>query len=795
MGSCTLCPLHADALTVCVRPRGATQAKILIVGQNPGREEDMAGEAFVGKSGKLLDGMLADAGFAPDEYRLTNTVRCVTPKNRAPLPSEIAACNVHLRAEITAMCPDVIIAMGDVALKALIANTMLANARGKAFPLRPEYGHACEVFVTFHPAYVLRVPMARNTVVVDLRRVRDRFRVHEEIPWEYWEHAAGRSIGRLLSYDIETFDEEGNITDRPTQVAVHDGTLTFVSRPEQTDDAIARLRLLEDTVIVGHNVWQFDDHKTGIDSDYDTMVMAHLDDETQPLNLEALCVKYLGVKGWKEERDAALGSRELALYNARDAVYTRRLFVVLHERLGKRIHLLEDIIRPMRWLLDDAQKRGVYLDAQAIEEARIKHEPIVEARRQDVIRIAYEQGFPRDFFDKQLKTKIKHIEFNPGSRQQVGKVLDFFGFNLPLTDTGELRTDKETLSYIDHPMVDALAEFFEERTKMSNFVIPYLKLATANDHRSHTQYKLTSTDTGRSSSSNPRDGLWAGWGRNDQQLHREFKHFHSAPPGKILTSADWSGIEFRMGAFIADEHVIIENYAREPKWDPHSWFACRLYGKSPEEVAADVLAKKAAGSTDSMRQIAKSGNFSQEYLGTGDTLRRYAAREMGIHLSRAESDRVHRAWHASFPGWVPFYGRTKEELLEHGYVESLTGRRRNFGDLSLLNRQQLLEALRQAVNFKVQSFCFDIAGLAGRALLHAGLPVVLFVHDDFKFEFDSMEQALAAEPIIRRCMIDEPLRKLQEIWGIVPSVPLEIEIVHKPGKQAIEQLPSVLELV
>ena len=811
--SCTLCPLHKDALTVCVSGRGNPQAKILIVGQNPGREEDMAGQAFVGKSGKLLDMMLADAGFEPGEVFITNAVRCVTPKNRAPKPEEIAACNMHLKADIHRMRPEVIIALGDAALKILAVQMTIGAARGKSFPLHASYEYDCPVFATFHPAFVLHGQgMAKNTIVADLRRVKDRLLEHEEIPWKYWDHAAGATIGRLLIYDIETFDEQGEITDRPTQIAVHDGTNTFVSRPDQTEAAIDRLRHLPDTVIAGHNVWQFDDYKTEIVSDYDTMVMAYLDDETQPLNLEALCVKYSHtpewkaygwgpVKGWKEERDAHLGTPELALYNARDAVMTYRLFVVLHERLGARIRILEDIIRPMRWLLDDAQKRGIYLDAEAIEAARIKHEPIVEARRQDVIRIAYEQGLPRDFFDVQYTTKVRQeqrvrrVAFNPGSRQQVGKVLDWFGFDLPLTEGGDFRTDKETLSYIDHPIVDALVEFFSERTKMSNFIIPYLKLATTGDHRSHTQYKLTSTANGRSSAAKALDGPWAGWGRNDQQLHREFKHFHTAAPGKVLTAADYATIEFRVGADIADERTIIENYAKDPKWDAHSWFACRMYGKTLEEVKADVEEKKAAGSSDSMRQIAKSANFSQEYLGNDMTLRSYAAREMGIHLSRAQANRAHVAWHAAFPGWIPWYARVKAFMLEHGYVESLTGRRRNFGDLSLLNRQQLLSALREGVNALVAGFCFDFAGLAGAELLRENLPVVLFVHDDFKFEFDSMEEAIAAEPLIRACMIDRPLRKLKEIWGIELRVPIEIEITHKAGKQADEQLPYVLDLV
>ena len=83
------------------------------------------------------------------------------------------------------------------------------------------------------------------------------------------------------------------------------------------------------------------------------------------------------------------------------------------------------------------------------------------------------------------------------------------------------------------------------------------------------------------------------------------------------------------------------------------------------------------------------------------------------------------------------------------------------------------------MNAKVQGFCFDIAAIALGACNDAGLPIVDFVHDDIKFEFGSMEQAQAAEPEIRRCMIDEPLRVLREHFAVVPSVPLEIDITHQ----------------
>ena len=179
--TCTLCPLHKEALTVCVPGKGATPAKIMLVGQNPGVKEDCAGEAFIGPSGRLLDEMLADAGFDRDECFITNAVKCRTPqepgtyRDRPPNTEEIDACRTHLTQEIHRVKPDVIIAMGDVALRALTRLSGIGNKRGKSFPLHKSFAYDCEVWPTYHPAYILHSKSpgpVKNSVTVDLRRVR-----------------------------------------------------------------------------------------------------------------------------------------------------------------------------------------------------------------------------------------------------------------------------------------------------------------------------------------------------------------------------------------------------------------------------------------------------------------------------------------------------------------------------------------------------------------------------------------------------------------------------------------------
>jgi uracil-DNA glycosylase family 4 len=125
----------------CVTPRieGRGTGSVLIVGQNPGGREDIAGEVFVGRSGQLLSEMLADAGWQPEEYRLTNAVRCHTPGDRVPTNAEIDACRPLLKEEIHAFKPKAIIALGAVALRSLTKRGGLNELRGTSIPLHPSF--------------------------------------------------------------------------------------------------------------------------------------------------------------------------------------------------------------------------------------------------------------------------------------------------------------------------------------------------------------------------------------------------------------------------------------------------------------------------------------------------------------------------------------------------------------------------------------------------------------------------------------------------------------------------------
>lgn len=151
-GSCTRCPL-AGGRTNVVFGVGDPGADLMFVGEGPGRDEDLRGEPFVGRSGQLLDRLLAEElGVTRDRVYIANVVMCRPPNNRDPHPDEVAACWPYLQAKIDLIAPRVIVTLGNFATRLLLGTEAgIKSLRGRAYPL----GDAV-VVPTYHPSYVLR---------------------------------------------------------------------------------------------------------------------------------------------------------------------------------------------------------------------------------------------------------------------------------------------------------------------------------------------------------------------------------------------------------------------------------------------------------------------------------------------------------------------------------------------------------------------------------------------------------------------------------------------------------------
>jgi len=162
---CCRCDLCASRTQV-VFGEGSATARLLIIGEAPGEEEDKSGHPFVGRAGKVLSSLLDEAGISRDEIWITNTVKCRPTKmngrrvaNRAPLVPEIKACTIWRVGELDILKPSIVCCLGAVAAKAMLGRDVkMTQERGQWLPfiLPIEGMEQSAVMITFHPSYIMR---------------------------------------------------------------------------------------------------------------------------------------------------------------------------------------------------------------------------------------------------------------------------------------------------------------------------------------------------------------------------------------------------------------------------------------------------------------------------------------------------------------------------------------------------------------------------------------------------------------------------------------------------------------
>jgi DNA polymerase len=168
--ACTKCGLHRSR-TQTVFGVGRRDARLLVIGEAPGADEDRQGEPFVGRAGQLLNAMLHAIALPRSEAYIANILKCRPPGNRDPQPDEAASCTPYLTQQIALVKPRVILAVGRIAAQWLLqSDAPIGRLRGRVF----QYGEAgTPLVVTYHPAYLLRSPAEKAKAWTDLCMVRD----------------------------------------------------------------------------------------------------------------------------------------------------------------------------------------------------------------------------------------------------------------------------------------------------------------------------------------------------------------------------------------------------------------------------------------------------------------------------------------------------------------------------------------------------------------------------------------------------------------------------------------------
>ena len=156
---------------------GNINAKIMIIGEGPGANEDIEGKPFVGRAGKLLDKMLASIKLDRTKVYISNVVNYRPPENRRPTEEEIERYLPYLKSHIEIIDPKILLLLGSTALNTLIGNeVVISKARGKW--IQKEIGAAKPwIIASFHPAFLMRQPEQKKLAWIDLKMIRDKFKI------------------------------------------------------------------------------------------------------------------------------------------------------------------------------------------------------------------------------------------------------------------------------------------------------------------------------------------------------------------------------------------------------------------------------------------------------------------------------------------------------------------------------------------------------------------------------------------------------------------------------------------
>lgn len=464
----------------------------------------------------------------------------------------------------------------------------------------------------------------------------------------------------------------------------------------------------------------------------DTMIGQFLlDPAGHSLGLKDLAFRRLGVEMTPIEALIGSGRKQITMdqvpielvgpYAAADVDMTWRLAgQILPELEAKGLdRLFWELEVPLIPVLADMEMAGVLLDVDVLAtmatalEARL--EALADAIYADV-------GY----------------SFNLNSPQQLSDVL-FGKLGLPTTGlrknaSGHYSTAADVLESLrgHHPVVDRLLDYRQLGKLLNTYVLALPQLVHPATGRLHTRYDQTGAETGRISSNNP----------NLQnipvrtELGRQIRRAFVAPPGHYLLSVDYSQVELRILAHIAEDEAMLANFAAG--LDIHAATAAQVYGIPIEQV------------TPEQRSVAKMMNFATSYGVSPYGL----ASRTGLTLEEAR--RFMQTYFETYPGVRRYLDRTIAQAKNQGYVETLLGRRRYFPVLQTTasaSQQARAAAERAAVNHPIQGTAADILKIAlirvHRRLREGGYrsQMILQVHDEIVLEVPA-EELDAVTPLV-----------------------------------------------
>lgn len=478
---------------------------------------------------------------------------------------------------------------------------------------------------------------------------------------------------------------------------------------------------------------------------FDTMLAAYLIDPAQPLKMDALAMKYLGYEpipiealigsGRKQKSMAEIDTEQVTQYAVEDADITLQLYTILAEQIQK--DELEEVAYtiefPLSGVLADMELAGIALNTEMLA----SFSETIASEILDVEQEIYQQA---------------GAEFNINSPQQLGEIL-FKKLKLPSgkkTATGKFSTSEAVLSdlAVRYEFPSKILEYRSLAKLRSTYIDALPPLIHPETGRIHTNYNQSVAATGRLSSSNP----------NLQNIPirtergREIRKAFVAASGYKLLSVDYSQVELRVIASMSGDLAMQQAFKSDE--DIHSRTAREIFELDPSQ---DVDREQ--------RRKAKEVNFGIPYGVSAFGL----AQRLGIGNNEAKD--IIDAYFNRFPGVKKYIDETKAFAHEHGYVKTLSGRRRYIPDIRSSNFNIRSFAERTAINMPIQGTAADLIKIAMIRVADAfkekklKSKMLLQVHDELVFEVHESE--LDSVPDLVKSVMES---------AMILEVPLKVEM-------------------
>jgi len=664
--------------------------EVVVVGIAPATVEVRYGRPFVGIAGKILRSTLDQIGLK--DYYVTNVLQCAIPSELSDKDKDqaIKCCSDRLLDEVRSKNPKLVIALGNIPLKALSDEDFkITEVEGRVIP-----GKLCNVLPVVHPAAILRstdafpefadalksgfnwlsgnylYPAMPDTVVINNDNFGEVLRIIDN--------------AEVVAIDLETtrngfypYGMEPDsirciclaVDDKTAYIVPGDSSTLYESHPNYCTDS--RLKeVINKSKLIFHN-GQFDCgflKQAGFEPKifYDT-ILAHyqIDERPRAHGLKALAKKFLGAPDWEFDIKKYLPYKNssydhiptdvLYKYASFDVVYTWQLYQAFKRDVPlDNKNVFSRLIIPSANMFVDLRHRGVEVDARKIADSdKLLGEDIDKSR-------------------DELNELVGYY-VNPFSVPEVAcLVYDKLGF--PASSKYGRTTSKKVLAlFRPHPVIDKIIELRELGKLRSTYYMSLVDFLD-KDWKIHPLLKLSDSVTGRISAEDP----------SVLNIKRDsrLKSMYNPSPGNYILDIDQKQMELRIYALLADDKMLKEVFSLGG--DPH------------DEIGKIV---KGISGRDWDRTKIKGGVFGGLY-GRGE-----ASFQVGFQLSYEDAHQLKSDILSLFPGLEGYRGDIKNLIHAQGYLESYFKRKRRFPFITHENKQAIY---RMGTNFPIQSTASDI---------------------------------------------------------------------------------------